>query len=99
MEHVANSWRDCHFRRIDLSEEVRTMGFGEYSMLRPLAPQTLGAEDRRSDIGLRGQSGANRAESSPAHPQHGCGTSSQERLSDISDIVCDLFKEDFSHRA
>lgn len=75
------------------------MGSGEYSMLRPLAPQPLAVEDRRSGIGLRGRSGANRGESSVTHSRHSCGNSSQERLSDISDIVCDLFREDLSNRA
>lgn len=74
------------------------MSSGEYPTFRPLASQPLAPNGRRLGVGLRGRSGAYRAEPSVTHQRHGCGISNQERLSDISDIVCEVFKEDLYNR-
>jgi hypothetical protein len=75
------------------------MSSGENPMLRPLASQPLAPNDLSTGVGLRGRAGANRAECSVTYSHYGCRISNQERLSNISDIVCEIYKEDLANRA
>ena len=75
------------------------MGSSENSTLGPLASPPPAGKGGRSEHRLRGRPAANRTQPSLTLQDRSRGVSSKGRHGEISEIVCELFREDLSYRA